>query len=202
MTDRTAQKARMRTLARAARRRVPGAERRAAAGVIATWAADIAALAGRGTVSCFSTFGDELDTQPLIMALARRGCRLALPVVVGRARPLVFRRWQPGDRMGTGHFGIREPLPSAPEAQPRVFLVPLLAFDRFGYRVGYGGGFYDRSLAMARAERRIAAIGLAFAIQQVGLVPRDRYDQPVDFVLTERGLTTCIGGARAAALSW
>lgn len=202
MTDRKAQKARMRTLARSARRRVPAADARAAAEVIATWAGDIAALAQRCTVSCFSTFGDELDTAPLIKALIRKGCRLALPVVVGRAQPLVFRRWTPGDPMGTGHFGIREPLPSASEVHPRVFLVPLLAFDRQGYRVGYGGGFYDRSLQKARAEGRVAAIGLAFASQQVGLVPRDRYDQPVDFVLTERGLTTCTGGARAAALSW
>ncbi len=202
MTDRKAQKARMRALARAARRRVPGAERRAAAEAVAAWAPDIAALAGRGAVSCFATFGDELNTGPLIAALVRRGCRLALPVVVGRGRPLVFRRWKPGDPTGRGQFGIREPLPSAPEADPTVFLVPLLAFDRFGYRIGYGGGFYDRSLAQARADRRICAIGLAFAIQEVGLVPRDRYDQPVDFVLTERGLAKCIGGNRAAALSW
>jgi len=192
----------MRQQARAARRRIPAAERRAAAEVIASWAPDIAALAQQGTVSCFSTFGDELDTHPLIAALVRRGCRLALPVVTGRAQPLVFRRWAPGDPMGSGHFGIREPLPSAPQVAPRVFLVPLLAFDRQGYRVGYGGGFYDRSLAVTRASGRVAAIGLAFARQQVGVVPRDRYDQPVDWVLTERGLTKCTGGNRAAALSW
>ena len=191
----------MRKLGRAARRRIPAVRQRAAAAALARFAPDIAALAGRGAVSCFSTFGDELDTHPLIAALVRRGCRLALPVVVKRGEPLVFRRWKPGDEMGRGHFGIREPLPSAPEELPTVFLVPLLAFDRRGYRIGYGGGFYDRSLARARAERKVVAIGLAYATQEVGIVPRDRYDQPVDFVLTERGPIICTGGTRAAALS-
>ena len=158
-------------------------------------------LARRGTVSTFSTFGDELDTAPLTAALLRAGCRLALPVVMGKARPLTFRRWHPGDPMGTGPFGIRQPLDSAPEEAPGLMLVPLLAFDRRGFRVGYGGGFYDRTLAAARAGRRIVAIGLGFACQEVARVPTDRYDQPVDMILTEAGLVQAIGRYRAAALS-
>lgn len=202
MNDNKAEKAWLRRRGRAARRRLSASERRCAAQAIAGWAGDIAQLAQRGTVSCFATFGDELDTAPLIGELARHGCRMALPVVTGRGQPLTFRRWAPGDPMNIGPFGIQEPRDSAPEEAPRVFLVPLLCFDARGYRIGYGGGFYDRTLANARANRRIAAIGLAFSCQAVGRVPTDRYDQPVDGVLTEHGLLTCSGGARATALSW
>lgn len=201
MHDPKAEKARLRRLARAARRRIPAARRRAAAIAVADHAPDIARLARRGTVSCFSTFGDELDTAPLIAALDRLGCRLALPVVVAPGRPLEFRRWKPGDPTEAGAYGIRQPLSSAPVEEPRVFLVPLLAFDRRGYRVGYGGGFYDRTLAAARADRRIATIGLCHAIQEVARVPVGRYDQPLDYALTERGLRRMTGGAIATALS-
>ncbi|MEJ8574069.1 5-formyltetrahydrofolate cyclo-ligase [Microbaculum marinum] len=202
MTDNKAEKAWLRRRGRATRRRLSAQARRAAARKVAAWAPDIARLAGRGTVSCFFSFGDELDTAPLIGELVRRGSPLALPVVTGRGQPLTFRRWQPGDPMGRGAFGIREPLETAPVAEPRVVLVPLLLYDRRGYRIGYGGGYYDRTLAAARADRKIAAIGLAFSAQEIGRVPTDRYDQPVDWVLTERGLMECAGGARAAHLPW
>jgi 5-formyltetrahydrofolate cyclo-ligase len=202
MSDKKAEKARMRKLGRSARARLSICERRQAAGAVAAWAPTLAGLAGREPISCFATFGDELDTAPLIAALLRSGSRLSLPVVAGRGQPLLFRAWRPEDPTAPGAFGIREPLESACEVEPRVLLVPLIAFDRRGFRVGYGGGFYDRTLAEARAHRRIAAIGLAFSCQEVGRVPIDRYDQPVDWVLTEIGLVECTGGARAAHLSW
>jgi len=202
MNDNKAEKAWLRKRGLADRRRVSVRGHRIAAREIAEWAPEFKRLAQRGTISCFFSFGDELDTAPLISELTRCGCRLALPVVTGRGKPLTFRRWAPGDPMRAGAFGIREPLDTAPEEAPLVILVPLLSFDARGYRIGYGGGFYDRTLAAARADRRIAAIGLAFSCQEVGRVPTDRYDQPVDGVLTERGLLTCSGGARAAALSW
>jgi len=202
MTDRQAEKARYRRLGQAARRRIAADRRRAAAQAVAGWAPDLKRLAQRGAVSCFSTYGSELDTAPLIAALARCGCPVALPIVTGRGKPLTFRRWRPGDSTRAGAFGIREPLETAPLVRPSVLLVPLLCFDRRGFRVGYGGGFYDRTIAAVRAERRIAAVGLAFADQAVGRVPVGRYDLPVDSVLTERGLVICSGGARAAALRW
>lgn len=202
MDSLASEKARMRAAAMQARKRLSAAERKRAAGEIADYAPQIAALAPGRVVSCFSTFGDELDTAPLVATLARLGVPLALPIVVKRATPLVFRRWRPGDEMASGPFGIKQPLPSAEQVEPTVFLTPLLVFDRRGYRVGYGGGFYDRTLAAAREARKVLALGLAFACQETSRVPTDQYDQPLDGVLTESEVIRCNGGARAAALPW
>ena len=195
-------KSRLRKLARRVRSRLTPLDRRMAAYALAGHAHRIARIAPGQVVSCFSTFGDELDTAPMMAALARSGVPLALPVVGRRNQPLTFRRWRPGDAMGRGPFGIAQPLPSAPTVKPTVLLVPLLAFDRRGYRVGYGGGFYDRTLAAARSERRITALGLAFSVQEISRVPTDRFDEPVDGVLTECEAIRCTGGRRAASLPW
>lgn len=145
-----------------------------------------AAVPDGAPVSGFWPIGSEVDVAPVLRALVARGHAVALPVVVGRDRPLVFRAWREGDAMGEGPYGIREPLESAPEIAPRVLLVPLLAFDRAGYRLGYGGGFYDRSLALLREGGPVVAIGAAWAAQEVPAVPHDQHDQPLDWVLTER----------------
>ena len=147
---------------------------------------DSGAVPDGAAVSGFWPIGSEVDLQPLLLALAARGHVVALPVVVGRDRPLVFRAWREGDEMAEGPYGIREPLESAPEIAPQVLLVPLLAFDRAGYRLGYGGGFYDRSLAMLREGGPVTAIGAAWAAQEVPAVPHDKNDQPLDWMLTER----------------
>ncbi|MBE9553105.1 MAG: 5-formyltetrahydrofolate cyclo-ligase [Proteobacteria bacterium] len=146
-------------------------------------------------VSGFWPIGSEVDMVPVLRALAARGHAVALPVVVGRNRPLVFRTWREGDAMAEGPYGIREPLESAPEIAPQVLLVPLLAFDRAGYRLGYGGGFYDRSLAMLREDGPVTAIGAAWAAQEVPAVPHDQHDQPLDWMLTERECFRIAGGA-------
>ena len=138
------------------------------------------------TVSGFWPIGGEIDLAPVLRALAARGHEIALPVVVGRDQPLVFRAWRDGDEMSEGPWGIREPLESAPEIAPRVLLAPLLAFDRAGYRLGYGGGFYDRSLEGLRSRGDVTAIGAAWAGQEVPAVPHDVHDQPLDWMLTER----------------
>lgn len=147
-------------------------------------------------VSGFWPIRDEVDALTALRELAVRGHPVALPVVVGRGRPLVFRRWIESDGMATGPFGIREPLDGAPEIEPRVLLVPLLAFDRAGFRLGYGGGFYDRSLAGLRMAGDALAIGIAWAGQEVAAVPRDAHDQPLDWIVTEREAIR-IGGERA-----
>ena len=145
-------------------------------------------------VSGFWPIGSEIDLRPVLAALAARGHAVALPVVAGPDLPLVFRAWHEGDAMAEGQWGIREPLDSAQEIAPEVLLVPLLAFDRAGYRLGYGGGFYDRTLEGLRARGRALAIGAAWAAQEVPAVPRGRYDQPLDWMLTERECFP-IGGA-------
>ena len=136
-------------------------------------------------VSGFWPIGSEIDLRPLMTALAARGHTVALPVVVGRDRPLLFRAWREGDAMAEGPYGIREPMESAAEVTPQVLLVPLLAFDRAGYRLGYGGGFYDRSLEGLRSRGPVTAIGAAWAGQEVPAVPHDAHDQPLDWMLTE-----------------
>ncbi|MDP6389695.1 MAG: 5-formyltetrahydrofolate cyclo-ligase [Alphaproteobacteria bacterium] len=137
-------------------------------------------------VSGFHPFGEEIDVMVLLRHLGAAGHELALPVVAAQGEPLVFRRWRKGDAMDEGPFGIREPRAEAPVLTPEVVLVPLLAFDRRGYRLGYGGGFYDRTLAGLRAEGKVLAAGVAYAAQEVDNVPCDETDEPLDWVVTEQ----------------
>ncbi len=201
MTD-AAEKARLRRLASRRRGRIPPAARRDKALAIARQAGLVRQLARGGVVSCFSTFGNELDTGPLVAALDRLGCRLALPVVGRKGHPLLFRPWKPGDEMKPGPFGILQPLPEKGNVVPDLFLTPLLLFDRDGYRLGYGGGFYDRTLAAARAKKKILAIGLGFEDQAFPRVPRESFDERLDGVMTEEGLIRCNGGGIAHSLPW
>ncbi len=137
-------------------------------------------------VSAFLSIGSELDTGPLIAALRARGCRIALPCVEGPARPLTFRLYEEGDALVEESFGTRAPAPEAEAVDPDILIVPLLAFDRAGYRLGYGGGFYDRTLEALRARKRALAVGIAYAAQEVARVPREATDQPIDRIVTER----------------
>ncbi len=148
------------------------------------WAA--AVVPRRAAVSGYWPIGDEIDVMPALLALAADGHKVALPVIVGRGRPLEFRVWREGDATRRGAFGIREPLDAAPAIEPDVVLVPLLAFDRAGFRLGYGGGFYDRSLAALRARSPVLAVGIAWSAQEVAAVPRGGHDEPLDWVVTER----------------
>jgi len=144
---------------------------------------------GPKTVSVFWSMGSEIDTQPLLQALHGAGHATALPVVAAKAQPLVFRAWAPGDALVDGGFGTSIPSPDAPTVVPDVLFVPLLAFDDDGYRLGYGGGFYDRTLEkLRRAAGDVLAIGVAFSGQRVDTVPRGPYDQPLDGVAMENGL--------------
>jgi len=137
-------------------------------------------------VSGFLPIGSELDVRKAMAACLVKGAELCMPAVIEAAAPLVFRRWREGDPLIEEAFGTRAPAPDAPECKPTVLIVPMLAFDRQGYRLGYGGGFYDRTLAALRAEGPVLAVGAAFAGQEVKNVPHDALDQPMDFIVTER----------------
>ena len=134
-------------------------------------------------------FKGEYDPRPLVRSLHAKGTRLALPVVVEKAKPLIFREWWPGVPMASGIWNI--PVPEAGEpVLPDVLLVPLVGFDCQGYRLGYGGGYYDRTLAALLARPR--AIGVGFKLSQISTIHPQQHDLPMDLVVTERGtfLTT------------
>jgi 5-formyltetrahydrofolate cyclo-ligase len=138
-------------------------------------------------VSGFWPIKDEIDIRPLMTELFSQGCQLALPVVLGRGKPLRFRSWRPGERLEQGVFGTLQPPAEGEVAvEPDVLIVPLLACDRDGWRLGYGGGFYDRTLAGLRTRRRVTAIGVCFDGQCVDAVPHHGGDQRLDWLLTER----------------
>jgi len=135
-------------------------------------------------VSGFWPMGDEIDVKPLLAQLHASGHPIGLPVVVKKGEPLIFRQWHPGVALVAGGFGTEVP----PELAPQVLIVPLLAFDAEGYRLGYGGGFYDRTLDKLRTGSAAdpLAVGVAFSAQHVLRVPRDDFDQPLDWIVTEK----------------
>ena len=130
---------------------------------------------------------DEADIMPLLHALHARDYTLALPVVERRDAPLTFRRWRPGEALERGAYGIPAPAAGASPVTPDIVLVPLVAFDNFGHRLGYGGGYYDRTLAALRAVRPVHAIGCAHAAQEVERIPALPTDARLDWLLTEEG---------------
>ena len=128
---------------------------------------------------------DEFDVLPAMDALLACGNGGAMPVVTGPAQPLLFRRWDRATDMTVGAYGIAVPVDASPDCQPDVLLVPLLAFDRAGRRIGSGAGYYDRTLAALRARRPVLAVGIAFAAQEAASLPFGRHDQRLDWVVTE-----------------
>ena len=143
-------------------------------------------LAAGTIVSAFSPMKSEINPVPLMRKLADAGARLALPAIAGRGKALVMRAWTFGEPLAAGQWGIREPLPEAPEVAPDILIVPLAAFDRAGHRIGYGAGYYDMTINALRARKPITAIGIAFAAQEIPGVPATERDARLDLVLTER----------------
>ena len=173
----------LRTAALARRDALSDRERAAAAEAIAKRGLPLAIKPG-AVVAGYSPIRNEVDPVPLMQTLAAEGARLALPVVPARGKSLIFRAWNPGDRLMLGPLGILEPSPAAAEFIPDIVLVPLAAFDRAGHRIGYGAGHYDFTLAHLH-KRKTLAIGLAFAAQQIPAVPVASHDVQLDLVLTE-----------------
>jgi 5-formyltetrahydrofolate cyclo-ligase len=142
---------------------------------------------GAEVISGFCPIRTEIDPTPLMETLHGAGHRLCVPVIQGRGLALKFREWHPGAAMTEGAFGALVPA-AGDWLEPQLLIAPLLAFDADGWRLGYGGGFYDRSLLGLRANRRTLAVGFAYSAQEVDAVPRDPTDQPLDAIVTEREL--------------
>ncbi len=145
-------------------------------------------LAGyRGVpVSGFMPIRTEIDPRPAMAEASAHG-PVGVPVIEAEAQPLKFARWTPETAMVSGPFGAA--VPAVLEYfEPEILIVPLLSFDRRGGRLGYGGGFYDRTLEMLRTKRATLAIGFAFAGQEVAAAPLEATDQPLDLIVTEAGV--------------
>jgi 5-formyltetrahydrofolate cyclo-ligase len=139
-------------------------------------------------VSVYWPIRSELNTRPLLDALASKGVTTVLPVMSAVRQPLIFRAFSPGDELVKGPFGLSEPGAGRPALDPDVVLAPLAAFDRKGFRLGYGGGIYDATLASLRARRPVIAVGLAYSCQETDAVPTEPHDQRLNYILTEREL--------------
>jgi 5-formyltetrahydrofolate cyclo-ligase len=189
---RIAQKAAIRTAALARRDAIAPEYRASAAEVIAKRPLPITVERGM-IVSGFMPIRSEINPLPLLHRLAEAGARLALPAIQGRGRPLALRAWTIGAPLVRGQWGIREPGADAETVVPDLLIVPLAAFDRRGGRIGYGAGYFDMTIAQARAQKHAVAIGIAFAAQETESVPVMPHDQPLDFVLTERETIDCRG---------
>jgi 5-formyltetrahydrofolate cyclo-ligase len=145
-------------------------------------------LAKGAIVAGYHPVRDEADPRGLLAVLAAQGHPLALPVIASTRAALIFRRWKTGDALAPNAYGIAEPLAAAEEIVPDAVLVPLLAFDADGHRLGYGGGYYDRTLDAIRKARPVLALGIAYAGQEVARLPRETHDHALDMILTENGV--------------
>lgn len=180
-----AAKAELRRTMIAKREALPVADRVAAAEAIAARGLPVNVPSG-AIVSGYSPLKSEVSPVPLMRRLAQAGAKLALPVVIKRGSPLTMRAWAFGEALGSGQWGIREPKPEALEVFPDFLIVPLAAFDREGYRLGYGAGYYDMTIARLHGMKSIVTMGIAFAAQEVKAVPKTPRDEKLDFILTER----------------
>lgn len=193
MTDETAEITRLKAEMRQAQRRKRVNLFKSSGSEIYTQAArqfiEAVAIPKGGIVAGYWPLKDEFDCRPLLEMIAAEGGRLALPVVAGDSGKLLFLEWSPGAPLAEAGFGTLGPKRPGREVLPDMVLVPLLAFDRQGGRLGYGGGFYDRSLTALRAVGKCKyAIGLGFSAQRVQQAPMGPFDARLDGVATETGV--------------
>lgn len=153
-----------------------------------------ASLAAAGSLHQYAVVGGyypiqtETSPLPLLRHLAAQGVQTALPRVVAAERPLQFHAWQADEALVPGYRNIPEPSPESAPITPTALLVPLLAFDAKGHRLGYGAGFYDRTIQLLRSKnQRFIAVGLAYDAQEVQTLPTDRHDQKLNAIITESG---------------
>lgn len=180
-----AAKAALRLKARATRAGITHSARPDAARLVAQHFFDAIPLAPGDIVAGYWRIKDEMDCQPIIIRLMDAFQPVCLPVVMGDDLPLVLRLWEQGTPLYEAGFGTLAPAETAPEVEPDVILMPLLGFDAEGTRLGYGGGYYDRTLERLTKTPRL--VGLAFAAQELDAIPRDAHDVPLDTIITEAG---------------
>ncbi len=153
--------------------------------VAARFPAELVARGGL-TIAGYAPKDSEINCTPLMEKLKARGARMCLPVVVGKDKALVFHAWEPGQDLVRSNFGVGEPMTDTPILIPDIVLVPLLAFNSKGFRLGYGGGYYDRTLAELRqSKEHVVAVGLGYEAQGISRLPVERHDEKLDWIITE-----------------
>ena len=159
--------------------------------LLATHAERLIGQFGTGIYAAYFPIRSELSPLDLLARLADLGCATAMPVTPAEGQPLRFHRWAVGNRLDDGPYGTKQPPANQPLCRPDVILAPMLAFDSAGWRLGYGGGFYDRTLAVLRgAGHHLSVIGIAYDGQKLDKIPVGPYDMPLDAVLCPTGLFT------------
>ncbi|WDQ99626.1 5-formyltetrahydrofolate cyclo-ligase [Devosia sp. J2-20] len=179
-------KAALRLEAHAARAALSPAQRADAAATVADLFFNEIDLQPADVVAAYWRIRDELDCQPILVRLMDSHQTVVLPVVLGPEQPLELRVWEQGASLYEAGFGTLAPSELAPQTEPDVIIMPLLGFDSQGTRLGYGGGYYDRTLAHMKKSPKL--IGLAFAAQELDSIPRDSHDVPLDAIITEAGV--------------
>lgn len=180
------QKAALRIEAFAKRAKIPAADRADAANIASMLFFESVPLEPGQVVAAYWPIRDEIDCKPILTRLVDSGQQVCLPVVMGDAEPLQLRVWEPGQPLYPSGFGTLAPPETAPQAVPDVVIIPLLGFDRLGTRLGYGKGYYDRTLA--RMKTAPLLVGLAFAAQELDYIPRAPHDMPLDILVTDAGV--------------
>jgi 5-formyltetrahydrofolate cyclo-ligase len=179
-------KAALRLKARAARAALLDSTRPDAARIAAAHFADAVKPAPGQSIAGYWRIKDEMDCQPILIRLMDEGRPVCLPVVTGDEEPLEFRLWEDGTPLYEAGFGTLAPSDLAPKVTPDIIITPLLGFDARGTRLGYGGGYYDRTLE--RLSTKPLLVGLAFAAQEMDEIPHEAHDVPLDMVITETGI--------------
>lgn len=181
------QKSQLREEAFARRSKVQQADRPDAAQAAARHFLDAVPLEPGQVVALYWPIRDEIDCKPLLTRLVDSGQPVCLPVVLGDEEPLELRLWEDGQPLYPSGFGTLAPAETAPIVAPDIVVIPLLAFDRLGTRLGYGKGYYDRTLANMQTKPLL--VGYAFAAQELDFIPREAHDMPLDMLITEAGVT-------------
>ena len=181
----------LRRSALAVRAGIPADDQQKAARCIVSRFFEVLSIKPGSVVAGYWPTRAEIDIRPLLHEIRKRGGRIVLPTVADFKKPLIFREWLPETSMIDGRFGIKQPDPESSDAfVPSLLLVPMLAFDLKGHRLGYGSGFYDRTFASFEGVHDFKAIGMAYEVQMVDHVPTDEHDYRMDMIITEQYIRT------------
>lgn len=187
MNDVTAQKIQLRVYSKS-KRALLSASVTSAAVDLAENFMEALTIIGDGSIAGYWPIADEFNVKPLLQKLSRAGIKVSLPTVIPNQKRLVFQGWSENMQLVKGPYGTLQPVRSSAFIMPDILMIPLLAFDAQGGRLGYGGGYYDRTLAELRKKKEITAVGIAYAGQEIKEVPTCSNDQKLDWIVTEVGM--------------